>query len=263
MGKLAFSSANPLYQQLMDDIKLDISNQKYRHGDKIPSETELAEIYNVSRITVRRAVSELCDEGYLAKHQGKGTFVTPPKITRKIMQDTHVHSFTATCAMSGMQPGGRTVGIRIVPSRQEEQHFLKLPKDSNVIYLQRIRTAGGDPVMLENTFLPSPEFDSLLSTDLTNRSLNETLRQKYSRSLVVRQTTKGRGQDRGVTRARSTAEHHSRGPAVFYHCLFSGRAGQSHRHGTATTFWQAALYFTSNPTLGAASRNAQRYSGKY
>ena len=200
MGKLAFSSANPLYQQLMDDIKLDISNQKYRHGDKIPSETELAEIYNVSRITVRRAVSELCDEGYLAKHQGKGTFVTPPKITRKIMQDTHVHSFTATCAMSGMQPGGRTVGIRIVPSRQEEQHFLKLPKDSNVIYLQRIRTAGGDPVMLENTFLPSPEFDSLLSTDLTNRSLNETLRQKYSRSLVVRQTTK-------VEVSRASPEH--------------------------------------------------------
>lgn len=200
MGKLAFSSANPLYQQLMDDIKLDISNQKYRHGDKIPSETELAEIYNVSRITVRRAVSELCDEGYLAKHQGKGTFVTPPKITRKIMQDTHVHSFTATCAMSGMQPGGRTVGIRIIPSRQEEQHFLKLPKDSNVIYLQRIRTADGDPVMLENTFLPSPEFDSLLSTDLTNRSLNETLRQKYSRSLVVRQTTK-------VEVSRASPEH--------------------------------------------------------
>ena len=200
MGKLAFSSANPLYQQLMDDIKLDISNQKYRHGDKIPSETELAEIYNVSRITVRRAVSELCDEGYLAKHQGKGTFVTPPKITRKIMQDTHVHSFTATCAMSGMRPGGRTVGIRIVPSRQEEQHFLKLPKDSNVIYLQRIRTADGDPVMLENTFLPSPEFDSLLSTDLTNRSLNETLRQKYSRSLVVRQTTK-------VEVSRASPEH--------------------------------------------------------
>lgn len=200
MGKLAFSSANPLYQQLMDDIKLDISNQKYRHGDKIPSETELAEIYNVSRITVRRAVSELCGEGYLAKHQGKGTFVTPPKITRKIMQDTHVHSFTATCAMSGMQPGGRTVGIRIVPSRQEEQHFLKLPKDSNVIYLQRIRTADGDPVMLENTFLPSPEFDSLLSTDLTNRSLNETLRQKYSRSLVVRQTTK-------VEVSRASPEH--------------------------------------------------------
>lgn len=200
MGKSAFSSANPLYQQLMDDIKLDISNQKYRHGDKIPSETELAEIYNVSRITVRRAVSELCDEGYLAKHQGKGTFVTPPKITRKIMQDTHVHSFTATCAMSGMQPGGRTVGIRIVPSRQEEQHFLKLPKDSNVIYLQRIRTADGDPVMLENTFLPSPEFDSLLSTDLTNRSLNETLRQKYSRSLVVRQTTK-------VEVSRASPEH--------------------------------------------------------
>ena len=200
MGKLAFSSANPLYQQLMDDIKLDISNQKYRHGDKIPSETELAEIYNVSRITVRRAVSELCDEGYLAKHQGKGTFVTPPKITRKIMQDTHVHRFTATCAMSGMQPGGRTVGIRIVPSRQEEQHFLKLPKDSSVIYLQRIRTADGDPVMLENTFLPSPEFDSLLSTDLTNRSLNETLRQKYSRSLVVRQTTK-------VEVSRASPEH--------------------------------------------------------
>ena len=92
MGKLAFSSANPLYQQLMDDIKLDISNQKYRHGDKIPSETELAEIYNVSRITVRRAVSELCDEGYLAKHQGKGTFVQANMVERNLL---HLGSYHA------------------------------------------------------------------------------------------------------------------------------------------------------------------------
>ena len=190
MSKLTFSSANPLYQQLMDDIKLDISNAKYAPGDKIPTETELAEIYQVSRITVRRAVSELCDEGYLVKRQGKGTYVTPPKITRKIMQDKHVHSFTATCAMSGMQPGGRTVDIRIVPSRQEEQNFFKMPKDGNVVFVQRVRTADGDPVLLENTFFPSPEVDDLRNVDLTNRSLNDTLRKKYGRSPVDRQTTK-------------------------------------------------------------------------
>jgi DNA-binding GntR family transcriptional regulator len=63
----------PLYIQLKKAIQAAILNDTYRQGEKIPTEPELSEQYNVSRITVRKAVEELVKEGYLIKQQGKGT----------------------------------------------------------------------------------------------------------------------------------------------------------------------------------------------
>ena len=214
MAQLAVSSASPLYQQLLEDIKSDINAKKYQTGSKIPSEPELSSIYNVSRITVRRAISELCNEGYLVKRQGKGTFVTPPKIHRKIAQDSHVLSFTATCAMCSFRAGAELLHIERCPSRQDEQSFLDIPADSSVIYVQRVRTADGQPVLLENNFLPSPEFDGLLQEDLDDCSLFDILRQKYGRSPVNRKKTT-------VEASRASQElarllHIEPGDALFY-----------------------------------------------
>ncbi|MGF8289295.1 GntR family transcriptional regulator, partial [Klebsiella pneumoniae] len=75
----------PLYRQLKDKILSDISSGKLAEGEKIPTEIELSELYNISRITVRNAVKELVAEGYLVKKQGKGTFVCLPKIERKVV----------------------------------------------------------------------------------------------------------------------------------------------------------------------------------
>ena len=66
----------PLYQQIYDEIKDAIEKGVYAPKERIPSELELAEQYDVSRITVRRAVEELCSDGYLVKQQGRGTFVS-------------------------------------------------------------------------------------------------------------------------------------------------------------------------------------------
>lgn len=188
--QLATSSSSPLYQQMIEDLKDDIISGAYATGDKIPSELELANSYNVSRITVRRAISELCDEGYLIKRQGKGTFVTPPKIQRKITQDQNVLSFTATCAMSGIRAGAEMLEAKKCLSRQDEQTILHLEDGSNVVYIQRVRTADGAPVMLENNFFPSPEFDNLLNENLNDCSLFEILRQKYGRFPASRSATK-------------------------------------------------------------------------
>ena len=73
--KLDQNSSIPLYEQLKNDIKRDIKEGVFPAGSRMPSEDELGEKYSVSRITVRRAVKELCDEDYLIKKQGKGTFV--------------------------------------------------------------------------------------------------------------------------------------------------------------------------------------------
>ena len=99
------SAVVPLYQQVKDDIRAAIESGKYKTNEKIPPEPELSAEYSVSRITVRRAVEELCAEGYLVKMQGRGTFVSKPRIHRKFASGRGTASFTETCKEYGMVPG--------------------------------------------------------------------------------------------------------------------------------------------------------------
>jgi len=66
----------PIYYQIKERIKGWIINKEYNTGAKIPSENELAEMFNVSRLTVRQAISQLTQEGFLNRKRGEGTFVT-------------------------------------------------------------------------------------------------------------------------------------------------------------------------------------------
>ena len=78
------NALTPLYEQLKNAIKDDIHAHIYRPGDRMPSEAELEEKYQVSRITVRRAVKELCEEEILVRKQGKGTFVLSTGVQSRI-----------------------------------------------------------------------------------------------------------------------------------------------------------------------------------
>lgn len=98
--KLDKKSTVSLYIQLMHVIKEQIHNGTYLEGEQIPTEGELSKMYNISRITIRRAIEELCQQGYLKKIQGKGTFVEAPKIYRKLEQDNNI-SFTEACKLKG------------------------------------------------------------------------------------------------------------------------------------------------------------------
>lgn len=167
----------PLYQQIKEDIKDAIQSGKYKPKEKIPPEPVLSEEYAVSRITVRRAVEELCSEGYLTKMQGRGTFVNTPRINRKFTGGDKVEGFSQTCRKLGLTPGARVVDRRIVPARHDEQEFFGLGSDSLLIYVERVRTADGQPIFLENLFLPYEEYKTLLSMDLSNVSMFETIAQ--------------------------------------------------------------------------------------
>ena len=74
-NRLIPTNAEPLYRQLMARIRDDVSSGVYPAESQIPSEQEMCARYGFSRVTVRRAISELTDEGILRKQQGKGTFV--------------------------------------------------------------------------------------------------------------------------------------------------------------------------------------------
>lgn len=169
--KLSNQSLRPLYLQAMDDIKADIEGGRYAPNHKIPSEAELSGKYAVSRITIRRAVEELVSEGYLTKMQGKGTFVNPPKLARKILQSSEVQSFTETCRAAGRVAGSKLVSCEVVDARPAEREFLDLDEGAKLVYVQRIRTADGVPIMLENNFFPFEGFEFLVTANLDDCSI--------------------------------------------------------------------------------------------
>lgn len=177
--KLNEDSLTPLYQQLMEDIKGAIEEGKYKYEDKIPSEPELSEIYSVSRITVRRAVDELCTEGYLIKKQGKGTYVGRPKLQRKIERVDDAMSFSDVCRANGMEHMVRVTTIQHVPARKDEINFLNLSPGAMLLYIQRVHYADGEPIQVENNFYPLERFRFLEDEDLVHGSLFHMLNDKY------------------------------------------------------------------------------------
>ena len=167
-------SAVPLYQQVMDDLKGEIARGVYASGSRIPSEMELAKYYGVGRITVRRAIEELSRAGYLNRQQGRGTFVCAPKLKRKIRQKDDVQSFSDACRVNGMEPGARVISRKILPADSTEAQFFGVPVGTDLICVERVRTADGVPVMLENNafvLADHPYLQTLADKDLTDNSI--------------------------------------------------------------------------------------------
>lgn len=176
--KLDGESLTPLYQQVMEEIRAGVVNGGYGTGDKIPSEAELSEMFSVSRITVRRAVGELVEEGLLTKRQGKGTYVTRRKMQRKIMQESIVQSFSDTCRVNGLVPGARVLQREVVPSGKEGERLLGLSPDDQLVYIRRVRTADGIPIMLEDNYFPRARFGFLLDAELDDASLFDVIERR-------------------------------------------------------------------------------------
>lgn len=167
------TGAAPLYYFVQEQLKARIQDGTYKPGSQIPAEPELRAMFNVSRITVRRAVEELCKEGLLEKKHGKGTFVRAGKIKRKM---EHLMSFSQACKISGMTASSIVIGKSIVHASEisEEKDF----GFQSYVFTQRIRLADGEPVMFENNYYPSPKYDFLIGEDLS-ASLYQLLESKY------------------------------------------------------------------------------------
>jgi len=146
MKNLQSESSSPLYHQLMQRLAEDIERGKYPVGSRIPPEHELEALYKVSRVTVRRALSELTAEGLLEKKQGKGTFVSTPRISQDLKS---IHSFHDACKLNGFRGGTNLVHVKEVNADDSDICELELREGSKVVETLRVRTADGVPVVLE------------------------------------------------------------------------------------------------------------------
>lgn len=187
-------SMTPLYVQLMNEVEKSIKNGEYKPGDKLLTETEMAKKYGVSLITVRKAIGSLMEEGLVMRKQGKGTFVTRPKLSRNMKK---LQSFSEMCAQMGVVPGAKMLVNRLVPADGKVAEALGIEAGSNVVHISRLRYADQEPVQIETSYFPL-KYAFLLDAKFDDNSLFDHLREKSGARVV--------SSEKRIELCRATAE---------------------------------------------------------
>jgi GntR family transcriptional regulator len=171
----------PKYYQVKKAIVEKINNEEFKIGEMIPSERELIAMFDVSRITVRKAVEELVQEGYLVKVQGKGTFVKDDSEGQSLFSIT---SCTQDIIRLGMVPTRKVLSAELIPADKARIRNLNLFPGDKVFRLQRIYYADGEPINYTTTYLPGKFFRNIEKNDFSTVSLYETIEKIYGVEIV-------------------------------------------------------------------------------
>ena len=153
MDMIDKNSPIPIYFQLRETIQEMINRGELTPGSAIPSEREYAEKFQVSRMTIRHAITQLVNSDYLYRIQGKGTFVAERK---KVEQpNLGLMSFTEDMIARGMIPGSKLINYTIIPSDKAMAKQLSIQEHGPVYEIKRIRLADGLPMAIETNYLPA------------------------------------------------------------------------------------------------------------
>lgn len=169
MTKLDKSVPIPLYFQLKELVLRQIKDGSYKVGDAIPTEKELSDIYDISRTTVRQAITELVQEGWLYRVKSKGTFVRAPKIEQSFIQA--LGSFNDQILELGMSPSTEVLDFKVIEVPDEVAAHLNLAEGDKVIYIHRKRFADSEPIVIVETYLPYDKCGFVLDRDFVKESL--------------------------------------------------------------------------------------------
>jgi GntR family transcriptional regulator len=166
----------PKYAQIQESLISWVKSGDLYPGDMIPSERELSEMFNVSRMTVRQAVSNLVSDGVLNRVQGVGTFITEQKTEYDI--GTLV-SFTESALLSGVKPSGKMIEFGQIVANERLARILKVNLGQKLYRLVRVRYGNNEPMVLEHCHFPSAIFPGIENYDLENQSTYHIWREEY------------------------------------------------------------------------------------
>ncbi len=170
LGILEFESKTPLYKQLQILLRTTILDGGfYLPGDILPSESQMIEMYGVSRATVRRAITELEQEGLVRREQGVGTIVCDPKLVHPLASAT---SFTNDIISKGGNPGSITLYAEEVIPDQQVRSILQLGTNETVIKLERIRLVNDVPVGIHISNISKKHISDIDTSQLRTRNFS-------------------------------------------------------------------------------------------
>lgn len=169
-----------LHHQVKEDLLLRLRAGTWSPGTEIPPEPALCAHYRVSRGTLRRAVGDLVNEGYLERYRGRGTFVSPPKLESRF-----AGSFGRfTVVGPSLESRSRVVFCRRRKAQESVASVLGLERGEAVWHLERVRYAGERPAALQASYLPCALFPELARQPLGTRFLLDVMTEVYAVPLL-------------------------------------------------------------------------------
>ncbi|MFT6372662.1 MAG: GntR family transcriptional regulator [Gammaproteobacteria bacterium] len=166
--KLSLVSPLPLFTQIKETVRNRIMDGTYSVHSKLPSERELGEIFNVSRVTVRQALSELQREGLIFKINGKGTFVSKPKAA---LEGSKLRGFGEAMSSLGYESVARVLSITEEASNKCVANKLNIEVGALVSKIQRLRYLNRDPISLDITYVRPDVGRIMANSDLEDRDI--------------------------------------------------------------------------------------------
>ena len=163
---------SPLYLWVASLLRDSIEAGQLGPAASVPSERVLSERYGVSRMTARHALETLMLEGYVNRDARRGTFVAEPRLRFS------VGSFTRIMTEGDHVPGCEVLTASTLNPDPHVSEMLDIPAGGRIHLVQRLRTARGEPIAIENIHVSAERFPDLLEFDLTG-SLWELLRSRY------------------------------------------------------------------------------------
>lgn len=141
----------PLYLQIEEVIKSRISKGIYPVNSLIPGELDLAKEFNVSRVSIRAALSLLAKDGYIKRRAGQGTYVrlSDPNLNKF----TSLKSFTSEMKENGQKSITLNASLEIIPASEELAHIFSVPVSTELYLFKRIRGNENVPIVYSYTYL--------------------------------------------------------------------------------------------------------------
>ena len=142
------------YEKIAFDIKEDILSEKYKPNEQLPFEKELCEKYNVSKMTVKKALDLLVNDGLIIKRRGSGTFVKDitEKEIQRIIEKKQFSGLTTTSI--GHKVTSKVLEFKIINATKEIADILKIEEDEFIYFVHRVRYVDDKAVVIEKTYIP-------------------------------------------------------------------------------------------------------------
>lgn len=169
------NSHTSLYYQLKEKLLKKIVSKQWLPGEKIPSEKELCNIYDVSRITVRKALDELVLTGHLVRKQGKGTFVTNLSMEQRLSK---FYSFSEVLKRHGMNERAKIIHFNKIDATEDIAKQLEINPLDKVFQLTRLRLVDLTPYTIETSYIPVSICPDLSENEIAEKGLYSSMRIK-------------------------------------------------------------------------------------
>ena len=164
------SSPLPLWAQIVDDLRRRLLTGEF--AQHFPTDEELTRDYDVSRQTVREAVRHLTQEGLVVRQRGRGSSVAQPILEQPLHS---LYSLASTVRAGGIEERSEVLAAERLSATAEVAAQLGVDTDDEVVFIERLRFAGAEPIAWDRSWLPADQAGALVDADLSSGGLYDLL----------------------------------------------------------------------------------------